>query len=88
VVLPAGVLQPPFYSPRASVAVNFGATGETIGHELTHGFDDEGSQYDASGNLASWWEPDTRKRFEARTHASPISTRATKRCPVPGSTAR
>jgi predicted metalloendopeptidase len=43
-----------------------GATGETIGHELTHGFDDEGSRFDADGNLASWWEPETRKRFEAK----------------------
>jgi putative endopeptidase len=64
---PAGVLQPPFYSPRSSLAVNMGATGETVGHELTHGFDDGGSQYDARGDLVSWWEPETRKRFEART---------------------
>lgn len=66
-VLPAGGLQPPFYSPRASLAVNMGATGWTIGHELIHGFDDAGSQYDAKGDLASWWEPETRKRFEAKT---------------------
>jgi putative endopeptidase len=65
--LPAGILQPPFFSPRASLAVNMGATGETIGHELTHGFDDAGSQYDAKGDLVSWWEPETRKRFEAKT---------------------
>ncbi|PCC72499.1 putative endopeptidase [Nannocystis exedens] len=64
---PAGYLQPPFYSRRASVAVNMGAAGETIGHELTHGFDDAGSQYDAKGDLVSWWEPETRKRFEAKT---------------------
>jgi putative endopeptidase len=64
---PAGILQPPFYSARSSVAVNMGATGETISHELIHGFDDEGSQYDAKGNLASWWEPETRRRFEAKT---------------------
>jgi putative endopeptidase len=67
VILPAGELQPPFYSPRSSLAVNMGAAGRTIGHELTHGFDDEGSQYDAKGDLASWWEPETRKRFEAKT---------------------
>jgi len=65
-VFPAGILQPPLYSSRFSLAVNMGATGMTIGHELTHGFDDEGSQFDADGNLASWWEPETRKRFEAK----------------------
>ena len=66
-VFPAGGLQPPFYSSRSSLAVNMGAAGVTVGHELTHAFDDEGSQFDASGNLVSWWEPETRKRFEART---------------------
>jgi predicted metalloendopeptidase len=64
---PAGILQPPLFSSRASLAVNMGATGETVGHELTHAFDDAGSQFDADGNLASWWEPETRRRFEART---------------------
>ncbi|HEU4535364.1 MAG TPA: M13 family metallopeptidase [Polyangiaceae bacterium] len=64
---PAGILQPPFYSARSGVAVNLGAIGLVVGHELTHGFDDEGSQYDAKGNLESWWEPETKKRFEAKT---------------------
>jgi putative endopeptidase len=64
---PAGILQPPFYSARSAIAVNLGAIGMVVGHELTHGFDDEGSQYDAKGNLESWWEPETRKRFEAKT---------------------
>ncbi|HEU4409004.1 MAG TPA: M13 family metallopeptidase [Polyangiaceae bacterium] len=64
---PAGILQPPFYSARSAVAVNLGAIGMVVGHELTHGFDDEGSQYDAKGNLESWWEPETRKRFEGKT---------------------
>jgi putative endopeptidase len=64
---PAGILQPPFFSARAAVAVNLGAIGMVVGHELTHGFDDEGSQYDAKGDLASWWEPETKKRFEAKT---------------------
>lgn len=63
---PAGILQPPFFSASSSLVVNMGATGETIGHELIHGFDDEGSQYDAKGNLASWWEAETRRRFEAK----------------------
>ena len=65
-VFPAGILQPPFYSASASVPVNLGAMGMVVGHELTHGFDDEGSQFDAVGNLASWWSPDTRGTFEAR----------------------
>jgi putative endopeptidase len=64
---PAGYLQPPFYSGRASLAVNMGATGWTIGHELIHGFDDAGSRFDAKGDLVSWWEPATRTRFEARS---------------------
>jgi predicted metalloendopeptidase len=67
VALPAGGLQPPFYSIHATIAVNMGASGATVGHELTHGFDDQGSQFDAKGNLASWWEPETRRRFEAST---------------------
>jgi predicted metalloendopeptidase len=66
-VFPAGILQPPFYSPKATVAVNMGAMGMVVGHELTHGFDDEGSQFSAVGKLETWWEPATRERFEART---------------------
>lgn len=65
-VFPAGILQPPFYSPKASLAVNMGAMGMVVGHELTHGFDDQGSQYDGDGNLKSWWEPAVRKNFEDR----------------------
>jgi len=65
-VFPAGILQPPFYSPKASLAVNMGAMGMVVGHELTHGFDDQGSQYDGDGNLKSWWQPDVRKKFEER----------------------
>lgn len=65
-VFPAGILQPPFYSPKASLAVNMGAMGMVVGHELTHGFDDQGSQYDGDGNLKSWWQPAVREQFEAR----------------------
>ncbi len=65
-VFPAGILQPPFYSAQASVPVNLGAMGMVVGHELTHGFDDEGSQFDAVGNLSSWWSPTTRATFEAK----------------------
>ena len=52
---PAGILQPPFFDNAADDAVNFGAIGVVIGHELTHGFDDEGRQFDAKGNLRDWW---------------------------------
>jgi len=64
---PAGVLQPPVYDRKMDDAPNFGDTGGTIGHELTHGFDDEGSQFDAKGNLKDWWTKDDREKFDART---------------------
>ena len=64
---PAGVLQPPVYDPKMDDAPNYGDTGGTIGHELTHGFDDEGSQFDAQGNLRNWWTKDDREKFDART---------------------
>ena len=64
---PAGVLQPPLYDPKMDAAPNYGDTGGTIGHELTHGFDDEGSQYDAQGNLRNWWTKEDREKFDART---------------------
>jgi putative endopeptidase len=66
-VFPAGILQPPFYNPNANIAVNLGAMGMVVGHELTHGFDDKGSQFDGDGNLSGWWEPITRKAFEIKT---------------------
>ncbi|HET8900592.1 MAG TPA: M13 family metallopeptidase, partial [Holophagaceae bacterium] len=66
IVLPAGILQPPFFDPKADEAANYGALASTIGHELTHAFDDEGSQYDADGNLKAWWTPEDRKAFESR----------------------
>jgi putative endopeptidase len=64
---PAGILQPAFYDPNADVAVNYGHIGAIIGHELTHGFDDEGRKFDATGNLANWWTPDDIKKFETKT---------------------
>jgi len=67
ITFPAGILQPPFYDNQADDAMNFGAIGAVIGHELTHGFDDEGSQFDADGNLRDWWTPDDKKKFEERT---------------------
>jgi endothelin-converting enzyme/putative endopeptidase len=64
---PAGVLQPPLYDPKMDDAPNYGNTGGTIGHELTHGFDDEGSQFDSHGNLKDWWTKEDRAKFDART---------------------
>src|SRR3546814_8908714 len=55
IVFPAAILQPPFYDYKADPAVNFGGIGAVIGHELSHGFDDSGSQYDGNGNLNNWW---------------------------------
>jgi putative endopeptidase len=63
---PAGVLQPPLFDANSDAAPNFGDTGGTIGHELTHGFDDEGRQFDAHGNLLDWWTPEDAKAFEQR----------------------
>ncbi len=66
IVFPAGILQPPLFDPKADDAVNYGAMGSVIGHELTHGFDDEGRKFDASGNLADWWTPEDARNYEAR----------------------
>ena len=66
IVFPAGILQPPFFNADADDAINYGAIGAVIGHEITHGFDDPGSQYDAEGNLKMWWTPEDRKKFEER----------------------
>jgi putative endopeptidase len=63
---PAGVLQPPLYDPKMDDAPNYGDTGGTIGHELTHGFDDEGRQFDAQGNLKDWWTKEDAKNFNDR----------------------
>ncbi len=65
IVFPAGILQPPFYDPQADDAVNYGAMGAVIGHEMTHGFDDQGRQYDAQGNLRDWWTAGDAKRYSA-----------------------
>jgi putative endopeptidase len=66
IVFPAGILQAPFYDFDADDAVNFGGIGVVIGHEITHGFDDKGSLYDATGNLRNWWTDTDRTEFEAR----------------------
>ncbi|KAA2244465.1 M13 family metallopeptidase [Chitinophaga agrisoli] len=67
VVFPAGILQPPFFNPNADDAINYGGIIAVIGHEFTHGFDDQGSQFDAEGNLKNWWTPADRAAFDKLT---------------------
>jgi len=66
ITFPAGILRPPFFNFEADDAINYGAIGGVIGHEITHGFDDQGSRFDAEGNLKMWWTPEDRKAFEER----------------------
>jgi putative endopeptidase len=67
IVFPAAILQPPFFFLHGDDAVNYGAIGVVIGHEMTHGFDDEGRKFDKNGNLTDWWTPEDSKRFDERT---------------------
>lgn len=67
IVFPAGIMQPPFFNPQADDAVNYGGLGVVIGHEITHGFDDSGAQFDAQGNLRNWWTEEDKVRFEERS---------------------
>jgi putative endopeptidase len=69
IVFPAGILQPPYFDPEADDAVNYGSIGSVIGHEISHGFDDQGSKYDGSGVLHMWWTEPDRKNFESRAAA-------------------
>ncbi|MGZ8833739.1 MAG: M13 family metallopeptidase [Thermoanaerobaculia bacterium] len=66
ITFPAGILQPPFYDPNADDAYNYGGIGTVIGHEMTHGYDDQGSKFDPEGNLRNWWTPEDLKNFQAR----------------------
>jgi putative endopeptidase len=66
IVFPAGIMQPPFFDPKADDAVNYGGMGAVIGHEMTHGFDDQGRQFDAVGNLRDWWTPESSKAYDER----------------------
>ncbi|MGC2090082.1 MAG: M13 family metallopeptidase, partial [Candidatus Acidiferrales bacterium] len=66
IVFPAGILQPPFFDAKADDASNYGSVGAVIGHEMTHGFDDEGRKFDAHGNLRDWWTPEDEKNFNTR----------------------
>ena len=61
------ILQPPFFNPEADDAINYGGIGGVIGHEFSHGFDDQGSKYDAEGNLNNWWSEEDMARFKERT---------------------
>ena len=69
ICFPAAILQKPFFSPEAEVCENYGGIGAVIGHEIGHGFDDQGAQYDGSGNLHDWWTPDDKARFEEKSKA-------------------
>jgi putative endopeptidase len=66
ITFPAGILQPPFYDPNADEAYNYGGIGTVIGHEMTHGFDDQGAKFDAAGNLRNWWSDEDLKNFQSR----------------------
>lgn len=67
IVFPAGILQPPFYNFKADAAINFGGIGAVIGHEISHGFDDNGSRYDGNGNMKNWWTDEDQQKFKNRT---------------------
>jgi putative endopeptidase len=82
ITFPAAILQPPFFDPKADDAVNYGGIGAVIGHEISHGFDDQGSQYDGDGNLHDWWTKDDHEKFAAKTKALVAQYNAFE--PVPG----
>jgi predicted metalloendopeptidase len=67
IVFPAGILQPPFFSATADDAINYGGIGAVIAHEITHGFDDQGRQFDAEGNLRDWWTPESAAKYKERS---------------------
>src|SRR5205085_12120625 len=69
ITFPAAILQPPFFDPNADPAVNYGAIGAIIGHEIGHGFDDQGRRFDAQGRIRDWWTPETNRLFTERTRA-------------------
>jgi len=82
IIFPAGIMQPPFYDVKAASYVNYGAIGMVIGHELTHGFDDEGSQFAGNGNLENWWQPEVMQKFQDKT--SCVSAQYSKYEALPG----
>ena len=82
IVFPAGILQPPFFYAKADDAINYGGIGAVIGHEMTHGFDDEGRQYDEVGNLRDWWSKESAAKFMERSKA--VVTQYSEYEPLPG----
>jgi putative endopeptidase len=84
IVFPAAILQPPFFDAEADDAANYGAIGAVIGHEIGHGFDDQGSKYDGDGNLNDWWTDDDRKEFELRTERLIVQYDALEPLQTPG----
>jgi endothelin-converting enzyme/putative endopeptidase len=82
IVFPAAILQPPFFDPKADPAVNFGAIGMVIGHEIGHGFDDQGNRYDGKGALRNWWTDKARRNFELR--AKGLAAQYDQFSPLPG----
>ncbi len=83
IVFPAGILQPPFFYANADDAINYGGIGAVIGHEMTHGFDDQGRQFDAVGNLRDWWSPESAAKFKERSQA--VVKQYSEYEPLPGS---
>src|SRR5262245_15450174 len=81
IVFPAAILQPPFFDPNADDAVNYGGIGAVIGHEISHGFDDQGSQYDDKGALKNWWTKEDAEKFKAAT--SQLVAQYNAYCPFP-----
>ena len=84
---PAAILQPPYFDPDADDAYNFGSIGATIGHEISHSFDDQGSQFDAQGRLINWWTPADLAHFQGASAQLAGSSTATGRSPTSPSTA-
>ena len=82
IVFPAAILQPPFFNPSADMAANYGGIGAVIGHEMTHGFDDQGRQFDGAGRLADWWQPDDAAKFTAQ--AKVLGAQFSAMEPLPG----
>ena len=82
ITFPAGILQPPFFDPNADPAVNYGAIGAVIGHEIGHGFDDQGRRFDATGRIRDWWTPETNRRFTER--AARLGAQYSSYQPLPG----
>jgi predicted metalloendopeptidase len=87
ITIPAAILQPPFFNVKAEDAVNYGLLGITFGHEISHAFDDSGSQYDAHGRLRNWWTAEDRAAFKRARPAWSSSTAPTARCRAITSTA-